>query len=111
MPNPCEATPELWFSERAEDVAQAKETCGFCPVREECSQLGDNEEYGVWGGMTPEELRRAKRFRALLLEERENAQISLMHRAGTSISAIARELGMPRKTVADRLRKMVGLAA
>ncbi|MEU9058976.1 WhiB family transcriptional regulator [Streptomyces sp. NPDC048430] len=111
MSHPCESNPELWFSEKSEDIAQAKEACGFCPVREECADLGENEEFGVWGGMTPREIRQAKRFRVLVLEELRNAQILLMQRDGASISAMARELGLPRKTLADRLRKMTGLAA
>lgn len=111
MSHSCEADPDLWFSERAEDIAQAKEACGFCPVRTECAELGKNEEFGVWGGMTPEERRSAQRFLLILLEEQNNAHIRRMHREGTSISAMARELSMPRKTLADRLRRLTGLAA
>ncbi len=111
MSHPCEADPELWFSERAEDITQAKEACGFCPVREECAELGDNEEFGVWGGMTPDEIRRAKRFRLVALEECTNSKIRTMQAEGCSISAMARQLNMPRKTLADRLRRMTDLAA
>jgi transcriptional regulator of acetoin/glycerol metabolism len=107
----CEADPDLFFSEKAEDVAQAKEACGFCPVRAECAELGKDEEFGVWGGMTPEDRRSAQRFLVILVEEQNNARIRRMHREGTSISAMARELSIPRKTLADRLRRMTGLAA
>ena len=111
MSNSCEADPDLWFSERAEDIAQAKEACGFCPVRTECAELGKNEEFGVWGGMTPEERRTAQRFLVIMVEEMNNARIRRMHAEGISISAMARELSIPRKTLADRLRRMTGLAA
>jgi AraC-like DNA-binding protein len=107
----CEADPDVWFSETAENIAQAKEACGFCPVRAECAELGKNEEFGIWGGMTPEDRRSAQRFLLILLEEQSNARIRQMHAEGTSISAMARELSMPRKTLADRLRRMTGLAA
>jgi len=109
--HPCEADPDLWFSEKAEDIAQAKEACGFCPVRAECAELGEEEEFGVWGGMTSDEIRSAKRFRLVMLEEWTNSKIRSMQASGVSISAMARELGMPRKTLADRLRRMTGLAA
>ena len=111
MSQSCEADPDLFFSEKAEDITQAKEACGFCPVRAECAELGKNEEFGVWGGMTPDERRSAQRFLLILLEEQNNAQIRRMRSEGVSISAMARELGMPRKTLADRLRRMTGLAA
>ena len=111
MQHPCEADPDLWFSEKAEDIAQAKEACGFCPVRTEWAGLGEEEESGVWGGMTWDEIRSAKRFRVVLLEELTNARIRSMTADNMSISAMARELGIPRKTLADRLRRLTGLAA
>ncbi|MFD6970574.1 WhiB family transcriptional regulator [Streptomyces sp. NPDC059949] len=111
MSIPCEVNPEIWFSESATDANQAKEACGFCPVRGECAELGENEEFGIWGGQSPDDRIAAKRFRLTLLEETINFRIRIMQEAGTSISAMARELGLPRKTLADRLRRMTGLAA
>lgn len=111
LPHPCEAAPEFWFSERAQEIAEAKHACGFCPVRDECAKLGENEEFGIWGGMTAEEIRHAKRLRAIQLEGRVNAQILLMQEAGMSVSAMARELGIARKTLADRLNKKTPIAA
>jgi DNA-binding Lrp family transcriptional regulator len=46
-----------------------------------------------------------------MLEELNNARILRMHGEGLSISAMARELGIPRMTLADRLRRLTGLAA
>ena len=42
-----------------EGVRQAKETCRWCPVREQClsGAMERGEQYGVWGGLTPEERR------------------------------------------------------
>ncbi|MBK3559332.1 WhiB family transcriptional regulator [Streptomyces sp. MBT56] len=111
LPHPCEAAPEIWFSERAQEIAEAKRACGFCPVRAECVKLGENEEFGVWGGMTAEEIRHAKRLRAAQLEEQVNGRIFLMQKAGMSVSAMARELGIARKTLADRLNKKTAIAA
>jgi AraC-like DNA-binding protein len=107
----CEGNPELWFSENPKFIAEAKEACDACPVRDECAELGENEEFGIYGGMTPDDRRSAKRFRVIMLEELTNSRIKNMHGQGVSISAMARELGMPRKTLADRLRRITDLAA
>ncbi|MEB3031767.1 WhiB family transcriptional regulator [[Mycobacterium] nativiensis] len=45
---------------RAEKVATAKAICALCPVRDECLQaaLDNDEEFGVWGGLTKAERNR-----------------------------------------------------
>lgn len=110
MTNPCEVRPDFWFSEISTEVMQAKEACGFCPVRYDCAELGEDEEFGVWGGMSPDDRRAAKRFRVIMLEELVNAKIRNMATEGRSISGMARELNMPRKTLADRLRRLTQAA-
>jgi transcriptional regulator of acetoin/glycerol metabolism len=109
-PTPCDGDPDFWFSEKPEEVTQAKEACGFCPVQSECGELGEDEEFGVWGGQSPEDRRANKRFRVIMIEEMNNARIHRMHSQGVSISAMARELSIPRKTLADRLRRMALMA-
>lgn len=73
--------------------------------------MGEDEEFGVWGGQSPEDRRSAKRFRLVLIEEWTTSRINSMRSENMSISAMSRELGIPRKTLADRLRRMSGLAA
>jgi hypothetical protein len=107
----CEADPDKWFSEAPALIAEAKAECQKCPVRNECEELGMYEENGVWGGMTPNDRRNVRRFNLLLAEELADANIRRLQAEGASISAMARELGLPRKTLADRLRRMTGLAA
>ncbi|MFC7979549.1 WhiB family transcriptional regulator [Streptomyces cinereoruber] len=104
--HPCEVDPAVWFSGRAEDVDAAKEACGYCPVRVECAELGVDEEFGIWGGMTPDEIRKARHFKAILLEEQVNAQIRRMHADRVPVAAMARQLGIPRKTLTDRIRRL-----
>lgn len=57
---------EMWYppiikEERTAPEAQyyelGKWVCDICPVREQCSEAGAEEEYGMWGGMTPKERR------------------------------------------------------
>ena len=44
---------ELFFSQRAVDLAAAQHLCQQCPVRIPCLELALAEglEYGVWGGV------------------------------------------------------------
>ena len=50
---PCHnASSELFFSEKSEEIALAKSLCGGCPVKSECLKgaLSREEPCGVWGG-------------------------------------------------------------
>jgi WhiB family redox-sensing transcriptional regulator len=48
----CTDAPEQFFSERPEDLEQAKVLCRVCPIREAClaGALDRREPWGVWGG-------------------------------------------------------------
>ena len=50
------------LNERAK-VGRALAICNTCAVLKHCRTyaLGANERYGIWGGMTPEQLTRARR--------------------------------------------------
>jgi WhiB family transcriptional regulator, redox-sensing transcriptional regulator len=60
------ADPDLFFPVTgggwAGQVEKAKVLCGTCHVRRECLQyaITEDEAYGVWGGMTEDERRRAR---------------------------------------------------
>lgn len=51
--------PEVFFSEAAYKVREAKKLCGRCPVRAECLAETLRAEvtprYGISGGLTPDE--------------------------------------------------------
>jgi WhiB family transcriptional regulator, redox-sensing transcriptional regulator len=62
------ADPELFFpasssGHSVEQAERAKAVCRVCIVRRQCLQhaIAANEAYGVWGGMTEDERRRAAR--------------------------------------------------
>lgn len=57
--------PDLFFPERGESVAAAKEVCQDCPVRLTCLQyaLDNKEHHGIWGGVSERERRRIRRAR------------------------------------------------
>lgn len=40
----------------------ARMVCNVCPVREKCEMLGTEEEFGMWGGMTPLERTRRSSY-------------------------------------------------
>jgi WhiB family transcriptional regulator, redox-sensing transcriptional regulator len=53
--------PEAWFPGKGEPARDAKRVCRSCPVRAECLEwaLEHGEMFGVWGGLTERERRRA----------------------------------------------------
>ena len=40
----------------------AKLVCDQCPVRLDCKKLGAKEEFGMWGGLTPNDRRRGSPY-------------------------------------------------
>jgi len=46
--------PEIFFPEgRGVQPTKALEVCATCPVQAECLIYGEREQYGVYGGITP----------------------------------------------------------
>jgi WhiB family transcriptional regulator, redox-sensing transcriptional regulator len=67
----CEKVPEIFFPEdfgvgdsrlKQEAVETARAICFKCPVIDKCLKVGLFEEYGIWGGTTPEQRRRIRRY-------------------------------------------------
>ena len=46
---------EAMYATGTHGVTVAKAQCSGCPVREQCLAFGLDEEFGVWGGTTPDE--------------------------------------------------------
>ena len=59
----AETDPESFFPPKGGSTREAKRTCRSCEVRAECLEyaLGNDERYGVWGGMSERERRRLRR--------------------------------------------------
>jgi len=63
------ADPDLFFPNHDEDSYEykmasrvAKSICESCPVKVECEEHAVRyEDYGIWGGLTPQERRRRRR--------------------------------------------------
>jgi WhiB family transcriptional regulator, redox-sensing transcriptional regulator len=54
---------EAFFPEKGGSTREAKRVCTTCPVRAECLEyaLGNDERFGIWGGLSERERRRLKR--------------------------------------------------
>jgi WhiB family transcriptional regulator, redox-sensing transcriptional regulator len=61
-----DADPEAFFPEKGGSTREAKQICAVCPVREECLEyaLQHEERFGIWGGLSERERRRARRLSA-----------------------------------------------
>jgi hypothetical protein len=58
---------EIFFSEEPSEIALAKSICGECPIATQCAEwAAKNAEYGVFGGLTPEE--RRQKFGLTIIE-------------------------------------------
>jgi len=67
----CAQNPEIFYPEDwsglggstiMRDLAAktAKEICMRCPVVSECLQVGVYEDFGIWGGTTPQQRKRIR---------------------------------------------------
>ena len=67
----CEQVPEVFFPEdfnnqgdhhmRVMALETAKEICMRCPVIAKCLLVGMQEDFGIWGGATPDQRKKLKR--------------------------------------------------
>jgi len=67
----CEQVPDIFFPEDLSTPGQssmrimatdtAREICMRCPVMAKCLQVGMYEDFGIWGGATPEQRKGIKR--------------------------------------------------
>jgi WhiB family transcriptional regulator, redox-sensing transcriptional regulator len=62
------ADPDLFFPLSSaggadQQIGRAKTICAGCRVRRECLDyaLAEDQNYGIWGGTTPEDRQRARR--------------------------------------------------
>ena len=59
----AQTDPEIFFPEKGGTTEDAKRVCRRCWVQVECLAyaLDADEKYGVWGGLSERERRKAKR--------------------------------------------------
>lgn len=68
----CQQVPHVFYPEDFHTSSQsmgmvrlaentAREICMRCPVIAQCLRVGLREEFGIWGGTTPEQRRKIRR--------------------------------------------------
>ncbi|QHN36033.1 WhiB family transcriptional regulator [Gordonia pseudamarae] len=59
----AQTDPEAFFPEKGGSTREAKRICHGCEVQAECLEyaLGNDERFGIWGGLSERERRRIKR--------------------------------------------------
>jgi WhiB family redox-sensing transcriptional regulator len=68
----AQADPEAWFPEKGGSTREAKRVCQACPVRAECREyaLETDQRFGIWGGLSEQERRRARRGEVARIDEK-----------------------------------------
>ncbi|CAM3253853.1 Transcriptional regulator WhiB [Stackebrandtia soli] len=68
----AQTDPEAFFPEKGGSTREAKRICTRCEVKAECLEfaLAHDERFGIWGGLSERERRKAKR------EAREAARLA-----------------------------------
>jgi WhiB family redox-sensing transcriptional regulator len=86
IPACMQTDPEVFFPDGNNDgwneTRKAKKMCETCPVIYECAiyALAAGENYGVWGGMSANELRQIRRgHRFLALRPKSAAKETQLH--------------------------------
>lgn len=59
----AQTDPEAFFPEKGGSTREAKRICHGCEVKAECLEyaMGNDERFGIWGGLSERERRRLKR--------------------------------------------------
>ena len=59
----AQTDPEAFFPEKGGSTREAKKICTRCEVKAECLEfaLAHDERFGIWGGLSERERRKAKR--------------------------------------------------
>ncbi len=59
----AQTDPEAFFPEKGGSTREAKRVCQECTVRTECLEyaLGNDERFGIWGGLSERERRKLRR--------------------------------------------------
>lgn len=99
----------MWTSEDPDDLADAAEACGACPVLDVCREAGRYEKWGAWGGAvrgTPRERRLPVRQAALLALATAPRPLTVDDVAA-EVSVVLGNEGARRDRIADALARCV----
>ncbi|HSW65563.1 MAG TPA: WhiB family transcriptional regulator [Bacillota bacterium] len=59
----AQTDPEIFFPEKGGSPREAQGVCNSCEVKADCLDyaLGNNERFGVWGGLTDSQRKKLRR--------------------------------------------------
>lgn len=62
----AQTDPDAFFPDKGGSTRDAKKICQTCEVRSECLEyaVGNDERFGIWGGLSERERRKLKKERA-----------------------------------------------
>jgi len=102
------ADSEIFFSEEPSEIALAKSICGECPIATQCAEwAAKNAEYGVFGGLTPEERQQKFGLEAINTElSPDEIQLQENFILNQPASKVAEHFGVDTRTV-KRWRKLL----
>ena len=104
----CRGLTDLFFNDKQDsphDTAAARAVCATCPVRVDCADYAADmgEVYGVWGGLTTQQLRKRRYQRGRQRQADHFATASAtaqeLHDAGHPVEVIARRLNVDVRSV------------
>lgn len=115
-PEPEGLTQGEHISRVSTDALVAKiRYCDECPVRNECLELGLEDEFGVWGGLGPDERQRLVRGQPLRVQgtappvSPRRDDIVTRIKSGDSIDQVAADLEIKPDTVVWNLNSHLGV--
>lgn len=67
----AQVDPAPFYPEDGGSIRPAKQVCAMCPVRDQCRAyaLENDEQWGVWGGMSESDRRKLRRAEKRALRE------------------------------------------
>ncbi len=87
----CRDSAIEFYTDDAAERRAAKAVCSDCPVQETCLDfaLENDEQFGVWGGMTPSERARERQRRAAVVAATAKTEAELARQDNQSEQAAA----------------------
>lgn len=85
-----------WFPDDNKGCSRARAVCQTCPVRVPCAEAGQDETYGMWGGLTPDERGHHKAARVRPVPPIDPRDVDELERIVAQAHRRLDQMGVPR---------------
>ena len=111
MSTPCQAEPDLWFSNNPDDIFEAKTACSTCPIVNACASMALKLQPsdGIWAGKVPDERPRTHGYRRVAVDEVARAR--RMRAAGMTWREVAQQLDVGLSAIQKAVERAVAAEA